>query len=55
MAERVLQLSIVSSSRIRLELETQSRADKTSFLALGVKYTIAQMKMKLLVYKPASL
>jgi hypothetical protein len=37
MAERVLQLSIVSSFRLRLE--TRSRAGKTSFSALGAKYT----------------
>jgi hypothetical protein len=39
-AERVLQLSIDSSSQLRLELETRYRASKTSFSAQGAKYTI---------------
>jgi hypothetical protein len=39
-AERVLQLLIVSSSRLCFELETRFQASKTSFLALGAKYTI---------------
>jgi hypothetical protein len=43
-AERVLQLAIVSSSPLRLELETRSRAGKTSFSALGAKYTIVLLK-----------
>jgi hypothetical protein len=39
-AESVLQLSIVSSSRLGLEHETRARAGKTSLPALGAKYTI---------------
>jgi hypothetical protein len=38
MAKRVLQLSIISSSRLRLGLETQSRVGQISFSALGAKY-----------------
>jgi hypothetical protein len=39
-AERLLQLSIVSSSRLCFELETRSQAGKSSFSSLGAKYTI---------------
>jgi hypothetical protein len=43
MAERVLQLSIVSSPRLRLKLETPSEAGQTLFSVLGVKYTIKSL------------
>jgi hypothetical protein len=54
-AERGLQLSIVSSSLLRLELKTRSRAGKTAFSALGAKYTTVYIYCQVMFYSSNSL